>query len=218
MKKTNLQLQQDVLDELQFEPSVDAAEIGVTAKDGIVTLTGTTKTYSEKWSATKAAERVNGVNAVVDQIKVDLPSTHERNDEDIARAAVQALEWDVRVPHTRLVVKVEEGFITLDGDLDYHYQKLAAANAVRNLMGVKGVIDLIHVKPMANPVDVKTKIETALKRAAEVDAHRIHVEVSNDRVTLRGIVRSWAERDEAERAAWSASGVRQVKDELMVAA
>lgn len=218
MKKTNVQLQQDVLDELQFEPSVDAAEIGVTAKDGIITLTGKTKTYSEKWTATKAAERVSGVNAVVDQIKVDLSSTHERNDEDVARTALQALEWNVQIPHSQLIVKVEDGYITLEGQLDYNFQRIAAVSSVRNLMGVKGVIDLIKVKPTANPIDVKEKIEKALKRAAEVDSHRIHVEVSNDRVTLRGVVRSWAERDEAERAAWSATGVRQVKDELMVAA
>jgi osmotically-inducible protein OsmY len=216
--KANVQLQQDVIDELQYEPSVEAAGIGVTAKDGIITLTGAVKSYSEKWSATQATKRVSGVKAVVDEIKVKLPYAHERGDEDIARAALQALEWDVQVPHTRIVVKVEQGRITLEGDVDYKYQQTAAVNALRNLTGVTSVINLIHVKPTANASEVKVKIENALKRAAEVDAKRIVVDVVNDKVTLRGTVHSWAERSEAERAAWSAPGVRLVEDDLSVAA
>jgi osmotically-inducible protein OsmY len=190
----------------------------VTAKDGIITLTGAVKSYSEKWSATQATKRVSGVKAVVDEIKVKLPYAHERGDEDIARAALQALEWDVQVPHTRIVVKVEQGRITLEGDVDYKYQQTAAVNALRNLTGVTSVINLIHVKPTANASEVKVKIENALKRAAEVDAKRIVVDVVNDKVTLRGTVHSWAERSEAERAAWSAPGVRLVEDDLSVAA
>ncbi len=216
--KANVQLQQDVIDELQYEPSVEAAGIGVTAKDGIITLTGAVKSYSEKWSATQATKRVSGVKAVVEEIKVKLPYAHERGDEDIARAALQALEWDVQVPHTRIVVKVEQGRITLEGDVDYKYQQTAAVNALRNLTGVTSVINLIHVKPTANASEVKVKIENALKRAAEVDAKRIVVDVVNDKVTLRGTVHSWAERSEAERAAWSAPGVRLVEDDLSVAA
>jgi osmotically-inducible protein OsmY len=216
--KTNVQLQQDVIDELQYEPSIEAAGIGVTCKDGIVTLTGTVKSYAEKWSATRATERVSAVKAVVDEIKVDLPYTHKRGDEDIARAALQALEWDVQVPHTRIMVKVEQGRITLEGDVDYKYQQTAAENAVRNLTGVNAVINLIHVKPIANPSEVKVKIENALRRAAELDARQIRVDVLNDKVTLRGTVRSWSERSEAERAAWSAPGVRHVEDDLSVAA
>ncbi len=216
--KANVQLQQDVIDELQYEPSVEAAGIGVTAKDGIITLTGAVKSYSEKWSATQATKRVSGVKAVVDEIKVKLPYAHERGDEDIARAALQALEWDVQVPHTRIVVKVEQGRITLEGDVDYKYQQTAAVNVLRNLTGVTSVINLIHVKPTANASEVKVKIENALKRAAEVDAKRIVVDVVNDKVTLRGTVHSWAERSEAERAAWSAPGVRLVEDDLSVAA
>jgi osmotically-inducible protein OsmY len=216
--KTNMQLQQDVIDELQYEPSIEAAGIGVTAKDGIIALTGTVKSYSEKWSATQAAERVSGVKAVVDEIRVDLPFTHKRGDEDIARAVLQALEWDVQVPHTRIMVKVEQGRITLEGDVDYKYQQTAAENAARNLTGVNAVNNLIHVKPIANPSEVKVKIENALRRAAELDAQKIRVEVINDKVTLRGTVRSWSERSEAERAAWSAPGVRLVEDDLSVAA
>ncbi len=216
--KTNVRLQQDVMDELQYEPSIDAAGIGVTAKEGIVTLAGVVKSYAEKWTATRAAERVSAVKAVVDEIKVELPFTHKRGDEDIARAALQALEWDVQVPHTRIMVKVEQGRITLEGDVDYKYQQTAVENAVRNLTGVNAVINLIHVKPIANPSEVKVKIENALRRAAELDAQKIRVEVINDKVTLRGTVRSWSERSEAERAAWSAHGIRLVEDDLSVAA
>jgi osmotically-inducible protein OsmY len=216
--KTNVQLQQDVIDELQYEPSIEATGIGVTSKDGIITLTGAVKSYSEKWLATQTTERVSGVKAVVDEITVDLPSTHKRGDEDIARAVLQALEWDVQVPHTRIMVKVEQGRITLEGDVEYKYQQTAAENAVRNLTGVNAVINLIRVKPTANASEVKVKIENALRRAAELDAQRIMVDVVNDKVTLRGTVRSWAERSGAERAAWSAPGVRQVEDDLSVAA
>jgi osmotically-inducible protein OsmY len=216
--KTNLQLQQDVIDELQYEPSIDAAGVGVTSKDGIVTLTGIVKSYAEKRLAGEATERVSGVKAVVDELKVDLPYMHERGDEDIARAALQALEWHVQVPHARIKVKVEKGLITLEGDLDYKYQQTEAENVVRNLMGVKAVINLINIKPMARPLEIRRKIENALRRAAETDAQRIKVDVRNDKVILSGTVRSWAERSEAERAAWSAPGVRLVEDDLSVAA
>jgi osmotically-inducible protein OsmY len=159
--KTNVQLQQDVIDELQYEPSIEVAGIGVTAKDGIVTLTGAVKSYAEKWSATRATERVSGVKAVVDEMKVNLPYAHERGDADIAKAALQALEWDVQVPHTRLMVKVEQGKITLEGDLDYKYQQTAALDTLRNLTGVTSVINLTHVNPTANASEVKVKIENA---------------------------------------------------------
>ncbi len=218
MMKTNVQLQRDVIDELQYEPSIQAAGIGVTSKDGIVTLTGTAKSYAEKWSATHATERVSGVKAVVDELKVDLPYAHERHDQDIARASVQALEWDVQVPNTRIMVEVEQGTITLKGDVDYKYEQTAAKNAVRNLMGVKAVINLINVKPIANPSNVKAEIENALRRATALDAQRIVVDVVNDKVTLRGSVHSWAERNQARRAAWSAAGVRLVEDDLSLAA
>jgi osmotically-inducible protein OsmY len=219
MVKSNTQLQEDVLQELQFEPSVDAAEIGVTAKDGIVSLTGNVKTYAEKHAAVHAAERVAGVRAVADEMKVDLPAMHVRNDEDIARAALNALQWDVWVPNQLIKVKVDNGWITLDGDVDFKYQQTAAENAVRNLTGVKGVSNLINLKkPAIKPHEVKVKIDNALRRAAELDADRIRVEVVNDKVILRGNVRSWAERGEAERAAWSVPGVSAVQDDLLIAA
>jgi osmotically-inducible protein OsmY len=219
MTKTNIQLQQDVSQELQYEPSVNASEIGVTAKDGIVGLTGNVKSYAEKYAAVHAAERVAGVKAVTDGMKVDLPALHVRNDEDIAKAAVNGLQWDVWVPTDLIKVKVDSGWITLEGEVDYKYQQTAVENAVRNLTGVKGVSNLISLKkPAVLPSVVKANIDQALRRAAEVDADRIKVSVVKDRVILKGTVSSWAERQAAEHAAWSAPGVLTVDDDLVIAA
>jgi len=219
MSKSNTQLQQDVLQELKYEPSVNPSEIGVTAKDGIVGLTGNVKSYAEKYAAVHAAERVAGVKAVTDELKVDLPAFHVRNDEDIARAAVNGLQWDVWVPADQIKVKVDNGWITLEGEVDYKYQQSAAENAVRNLTGVRGVSNLINLKkPAVLPSEVKVKIDEALRRAAAVDADRIKVSVVQDTVTLKGTVSSWAERQAAEDAAWSAPGVWTVEDDLVVAA
>lgn len=219
MKKSDAQLQRDVIQELKYEPSINAAEIGVTAKDGIVGLTGNVPSYVEKYAAVHAAERVAGVTAVTDELRVDVPALHVRNDEDIARAAINALEWDVWVPTQIIKVKVESGWITLDGEVDYKYEQTAAEEAVRNLTGVRGVINLITLKkPDVLPSEIKTSIEQALRRAAEVDADRINVSVVKDKVILDGKVSSWAERQEAERAAWSAPGVTTVEDLLVIAA
>jgi osmotically-inducible protein OsmY len=218
MKKSDTQLQQDVLQELKYEPSVSASEIGVTANDGIVGLAGNVKSYAEKYAAVHAAERVAGVKAVTDEMNVDLPSLHVRNDEDIARAAVNALQWDVWVPANLIKVKVANGWITLEGEVSYKYQQNAAENAVRNLTGVKGVSNLINIKQAAVlPSEVKANIDYALRRAAEVDADQIKVSVVNNKVILNGKVSSWAEKDEAERAAWSAPGVWTVEDDLVIA-
>jgi osmotically-inducible protein OsmY len=219
MTKSNTQLQQDVLLELKYEPSVDASEIGVTAKDGIVNLAGNVKSYAEKYAAVHAAERVAGVKAVTDEMKVDLPAFHVRNDEDIAKAAINALQWDVWVPTDLIKVKVDNGWITLEGEVDYKYQQTAAEDAVRNLTGVKGVSNLINLKkPAVLPSEVKAKIDEALRRAADVDADCIKVNVVKDRVILKGTVSSWAERQAAEHAAWSAPGVTSVEDDLVIAA
>ena len=217
--KTDKQLQRDVLDELQYEPSVDASKIGVIAHNGIVSLSGIVASYAEQYGATHAAERVAGVKAVANETKVELPSMHQRDDADIAQVVVNALKWHVWVPHDTIKVKVEQGWVTLEGTVDAKFQRESADDAVRYLTGVKGLTNLITVKqPAINSSEVKTKIESALRRATELEAKLINVEVKGNKVILRGHVRSWAERSDAERAAWAAPGVGQVEDNLTIAA
>jgi osmotically-inducible protein OsmY len=215
--KTDLQLQRDVLDELKFEPSIREAEIGIAAKGGVVTLTGFVDSYAQKFSAERTAERVGGVKAVADEIKVKLPGAHQRSDTDIAHAAVNALRWDVQVPDDRLKATIEDGWIALEGDVEWQYQKWAAEGAVRNLTGVKGVTNLIAVKPKkASSYEVGQKIKDSMRRHAERDADKITIEAKDGRVTLRGSVSSFAERKDAEHAAWQAQGVTSVDDQIAV--
>lgn len=213
---TDLELKKSVESELSWEPSINAAEIGVAAKDGIVTLTGRIPSYWEKVAAERAAMRVAGVKAVANQIEVRLPSSSERTDEDIARAALDALRWSVLIPPDRIKVKISKGWVTLEGSVDWQFQKTAAEKAVRKLYGVLGVTNFIDVKVSVSKAEVKAAIESALKRSAEIDANQIKVETEGDKVILRGSVRSWFEREEAERAAWRAPGVQSVDNRLSV--
>jgi len=214
--KNDVDLQRDVFDELKWEPAVHSTDIGVIVKDGVVTLEGVVDSYPEKWAAERAAKRVSGVKALALELEVKLPGFGRQTDADIAEAAENALKWDVLVPQDRIKVTVEKGFLTLEGQVDWEFQRSAAKRAVQYLTGVKGVANAITVKPKVAPTDVKAQIEAALKRNAILDAQQIKVQADGGKVTLRGNVRSWAERDEAEAAAWAAPGVNEVTDFIAV--
>lgn len=214
--KNDSQLQRDVLDELEWEPSINASDIGVAVKDGIVTLSGTMPSYAEKRAAERAALRVAGVKGVAEEIEVRLPSEHKRTDSEIASAAVNTIKWHVFLPEDRIQVKVENGWVTLEGQVEWNYQRARAESAVRPLTGVRGVTNLIMMKPQVKPTQVREKIKRALERAADEDAGKIRVEVDGSEVTLSGTVRSYMEKDEAEWAAWSAPGVTKVHNKLHV--
>jgi osmotically-inducible protein OsmY len=213
---TDRDLQGNVQQALDWEPSVDAAAIGVTVDNGVVALRGDVKTYAEREAAERIALRVYGVKAVANDLEVRLVSGTERTDSEIAQAAVNALHWSTRVPADRVSISVRDGQVILRGRADWQFQKDAATRAVHHLTGVRGVTNHIAVEPRAAAGDVQAKIEAAFQRSAQIDARRVKVTVQDSTVTLTGNVRSWEERREAERAAWAAPGVAHVDDRLAV--
>lgn len=214
--KSDMQLHKDIVEELRWDPRVNEAEIAVGVKGGVVTLTGAVETYAQKYAADRVVERVAGVRAIAENLHVRVPGTLVKSDTEIAHSAINALTWDIEVPQDQVKVTVAGGWITLKGEVAWNYQKTAAERAVRYLTGVKGISNLIEVKPKASAAEVKTKIEAALKRTAEIDAKAITVEAKDGKVILKGRVRSWTERNDAERAAWAAPGVKEVDDQLSV--
>jgi osmotically-inducible protein OsmY len=214
--KSDHEIELDVKDELQWDPNLDATDIAVSVKKGVVTLAGFVRNYSDKYEAESAAKRVAGVLGVANDIEVRMPSVDERPDPEIARDAVAAIKSQLPISSEHIKVVVKNGWVTLEGKVEWQYQKNTAENAVRRIKGVKGVSNLIQLKPRAQPSEIKRKIQEAFRRNAEIDANRITVEANGSEVILKGAVRSWIEREEAERAAWAAPGVTKVEDRIVV--
>ena len=214
--KSDMQLQSDVLDELNWDPAVNAAQIRVEVKDGLVTLVGRVEHYAEKWAAEYAAKRVSGVKALAVEIRVEPTRFRELTDADLARAAENALKWHAHVPQNRIKVRVEKGRITLEGEVEKQFEREIALQVVLHLAGVTAVNNQIVLKPKVEPTEVKAKIEAAFQRSAVVEAKRITVKAEGSKVILTGTVRTWVEYQDAERAAWAAPGVREVMNLLKI--
>lgn len=214
--KTDVQIREDVLDELMWEPMLKPAEIGVAVTDGIVTLSGYVNDYSKKLAAEKAVKRVKGVKAVAEDIQVRLPFEMQKDDEEIAGEVVNALKWNTNIPDEKISVKVDNGWVTLDGELEWQFQRDAALTAVRDLVGINGVINLLKLKPVLSTSIIKSNIRKALERNADLEADKISIDTSDSTVTINGKVHSWSEKSEAERAIWATPGVAKVINHLEI--
>lgn len=209
-------LRQVVIDELEFEPSVEASNIGVAAKDGIVTLSGYVTSYAQKMATERAVRRVKGVHGMAQEIEIRYATDKKINDDEIARRCANIISWDTTLPEGKIAVKVERGWVTLSGEVPWHFQRVSAESGVRKITGVNGITNLITIKAHVQASDIKSRIEEALKRSAEVEAHSIRVLVTDSSVRLEGKVNDWREREIVEKAAWSVPGVMAVDDRLTV--
>jgi osmotically-inducible protein OsmY len=209
-------LRQEIIDELDFDPAIQSAHIGVAVEDGVVTLTGHVSSYAEKIAAERAVQRVKGVKAIAEEIEIRYPNDKRTADDQIARRALDIISWDTAIPEDRITVKVQDGWVTLAGNVDWNFQKTDAERAVRRLSGVVGISNAISLRPRVAADDVKNRIEKALKRSAELDAHSIKVRAERGRVVLEGSVKAWHERDLAEKTAWAAPGVTSVEDRIRI--
>ncbi len=214
--KTDSQLQHDVIDELDWEPAVDHADIGVSVVDGVVTLNGFVKSYPEKIAAERAAKRVAGVRAIAEEIRIRYPSDAKTADHEIAKRILDVFHWNVMVPEERIQLKVEKGWVTLTGDVEWHYQADEAKRAASRIGGVTGVTNSIGIRNRANVYDVRKRIEDAFKRQAGLDASTVTIVADGSKVTLAGTVSGWYERQAAEQAAWAAPGVTSVEDRIRI--
>ena len=214
--KSDIQIQKDVMEELKWEPFLKASEIGVAVKNGIVTLSGQVDTYSKKLSAEKAAKRMAGVKAIAEDIQIGVSPAYNKPDTEIAEAVLNALKWHTVVQEEKLKIKVENGNVTLEGEVEWEFQRINAKTAIENIAGVRSVINLITVKPKIAASDIERKISAAFHRNATIDAGKITAEVMGSRVTLRGMVRSFTEKEDAENAAWAAPGVTGIDSKLEI--
>jgi len=214
--RTDQEIQQDVMAEIKWEPLLNSAEIGVAVKSGVVTLSGMVDTYTKKLLAEKAVKRVAGVKAVAQDLEVTIARSGQKNDTEIAEAALTALKWHSSILEQNIKLKVDNGWVTLEGEVEWEFLKESATDAVENIAGVRGVTNIIKIKPMVDPVDIKKKIRNAFHRSASVDSENITIETVDNKVILKGKVRSWAEKKEAERAAWLAPGVNAIDNRLVI--
>ena len=214
--KNDIELQKDVMEQLKWEPFLNACQIGVAVKNGIVTLSGQVDTYSKKTLAERAAKKVSGVKAIAEDIQVGISPSYRKTDAEVAEAVVNALKWHTIIPEEKIKVSVEDGIVKLEGEVEWEYQRTQGRSAIENLTGVRSVTNLISVKPNITSSDIQQKINAAFQRSATIDSGKITAEVLGSRVTLRGRVRSFTEKEDAENAAWFAPGVTSVNSKLEI--
>jgi osmotically-inducible protein OsmY len=214
--KTDLEIQKDVMEELKFEPILNASEIGVAVKNEIVTLSGTVDTFSKKVAAERAAKKVAGVRAVALDIDVKLSSFGKKNDTEIAQTVLNAIKWHSTLKEDKIKVKVEDGWVTLEGEVEWEFQRIAARTLVEDLLGVTGITNLLKVTPKLSSKEIKQKISFAFHRSATIDSEKVSIEAIGNKVILTGKVRSWAEKKDAENAAWAAPGVSSVDNNIVI--